>query len=191
MSLASQGLRGLVAQGIDGNKAVFTPYTANFPPGSYTFVTPAPGLYKFALWGAGSGSGGAAASSAAYCEISRWLAYGDRVALVSGAHALGAGNASTVTFVDGKVVTAGGGNGGTPGVASGGDVNLDGSAAGVAGLGTGGGAAGQGGGAPAVLPYRGGVGGTGAVVATGAGVGTVGGATYPGGPGLIIVTRVR
>lgn len=167
----SQPLRGLVAQGMDGRKVVFQGATYQFPPGSYTFRVPKPGLWKFIGWAAGGSSvqlSGIASGSGAYFEISRRVDPSQPVALVVGAHTNGTGGTTSVTFANGVAATAtGGASSGAGGSATGGDINLSGSAEMVAGAGTGGGAAGStatfngGGGAPANLPFRGGAGGAG------------------------------
>jgi hypothetical protein len=197
------GVKGLVGQGMDGRKAVLTPYTTNYPVGSWTFTTPASGAYKFILWGGGAVGQNVsfAGASGAYSEYTRNLGYGETVALVVGA----AGAASTATFRDTKVVTAGGAAAMVAGVASGGDVNLDGSAgvvhsgvAGANGSGTGGGAGGTtngtiagGAGAPAVLPHRGGAGQSASASTTQTpGAGGASQASTFGGDGLILVERV-
>lgn len=185
-----------------------SPY--QFAPGSYTFTSPKGGRWKFVLWGPGGNSGGGVdgGGSGAYVEITKTVLTGQTVALVVSS----AGAATTATFLDGAVASAGAGSGITGGTASGGDVNLNGSNggasggsnAGTAGTGTGGGAAGAGGaglpggaGAPANLPFRGGAGGTGAGIpavvsgkSPGGGAGDSGAATA-GGDGLIIAYLVR
>jgi len=214
-------LRGLSGQSMGGPKGKTTECGQYTRPGSYTFTAPNPGQYKFVLWGgggAGSGSNGAGGSGA-YCEYTRTLGGGEQVALVLGAKALtGAGVASTATFADGKVVSAGGGaagsgtSGGAGGTASGGDVNLSGSAgggsstAGTNGGGTAGGTgapalatAGGGGGAPANTPYFGGNGAgndgaSNAIAGTTPGGGGYGGATasiQAGSTGAIFVQLVK
>ena len=149
-----------------------------FTPGSYTFTPTVSGWWKFVLWGGGArpttGYGG---GSGAYCEITKFITTGQTAALVAGrgAGSGGAAQNSTVTFLDGTVVTAGAAVNEIGGTATGGDVNLNGStggvdgpggASGANGLGTGGGAGGAyepnvggGAGAPANLPFLGGVGG--------------------------------
>lgn len=142
-------------------------YSASFPPrpGSgnvYTFTPPKPGFYKFVQWGGGgSGDGTGAGGSGAYTETTAFMSLGDKATITVGR----ADQNTTVVLPDGRTITAGagigGGAGGTGGVATGGDINLSGSAAGVAGLGSGGGlivnsGSSVGGGAPAVLPFRGG-----------------------------------
>lgn len=160
-----------------------------YTPGIYTFTPPQAGLWKFVLWGAGggcfNGTSGQAAGSGAYCETNRRLDPAQNVTIIVGAGSTNSGGATTVTFPDGTVVSAGGGvtgnSTGVGGVASGGDVNLAGSAAGQAGGGTGGGTSAgttSGGGAPANLPYRGGSGG--AANASGQSPGGGAGAAGPG-----------
>ena len=151
-----------------------------FPPGSYTFTPTVSGFWQFVLWG-GGGEDNAATNgggSGGYCEITKFLTTAQTVALVVGVGARNAvaGTASSATFPDGTVVTAGAASGRNGGTATGGDVNLAGSLGGdgsvggngAAGLGTGGGLGGAGAtgsrgggaGAPANLPFRGGDGGT-------------------------------
>lgn len=151
-----------------------------FPPGSYTFTPTVSGWWKFVLWG-GGGEDNAATNgggSCGYCEITKFLTTAQTVALVVGVGARNAvvGTASSATFPDATVVTAGAASGRNGGTATGGDVNLAGSLGGdgsvggngAAGLGTGGGLGGAGAtgsrgggaGAPANLPFRGGDGGT-------------------------------
>lgn len=203
--MVSQPLQGLIGQAMDGRKKVITPSTYLFPPGSYTFSPPDPGVWKFVLWGpGGNGSGSGTGSSGGYCEYSLSLGVRDRVTLSVGLPAIGTtSTATTATFPGGKVVSAGPGaqGAGGGGVATGGDLNIagsdgsDGSIVGPAGGGTGGGpggVAGVGAGAPAALPFRGGGGGaansTGYAPGGGAGFGPTQG---NGAGGLIIAMRVR
>ena len=149
-----------------------------FTPGSYTFTPTVSGWWKFVLWGGGGKDNNNGGGSGAYCEITKFVTTGQTVALSAGrGQGALAATASTATFPDGTVASAGGASGNTGGSASGGDVNLNGSTggldasgtAGAAGLGTGGGlggpgngaSVGGGAGAPANLPYRGGIGGDG------------------------------
>lgn len=180
-----------------------------FPPGSYTFTPTISGWWKFVLWGGGSENSSAnnGGGSGGYSEITKFLTPSQTVALVVGigARAGVAATASTATFPDGTVVSAGAASGRTGGTATGGDVNLDGSlggtgaSSGAAGLGTGGGAAGtgnsSGAGAPSNLPFRGGEGGTAAGNTRGRSPGAGGSATVvsaeSGGDGLIIAFLAR
>ena len=187
-----------------------------FTPGSYTFTPTVSGWWKFVLWGGGArpttGYGG---GSGAYCEITKFITTGQTAALVAGRGAASGGAAqnSTVTFLDGTVVTAGAAVNEIGGTATGGDVNLNGSTGGVDGasgqnggdgLGTGGGAgglftpnSGGGAGAPANLPFRGGVGGSagsshyGGGTPGGGAVSTTYGSQVPAGDGLIIAMLAR
>lgn len=187
-----------------------------FTPGSYTFTPTVSGWWKFVLWGGGArpttGYGG---GSGAYCEITKFITTGQTAALVAGRGAASGGAAqnSTVTFLDGTVVTAGAAVNEIGGTATGGDVNLNGSNGGIDGggggnggngLGTGGGAGGVfdsnvggGAGAPANLPFRGGVGGSagsphyGGGTPGGGAVSTTYGSQVPAGDGLIIAMLAR
>lgn len=186
------------------------------------FTAPSTGVYRFHVWGGGGnfaafdyGAGfnyaipsGGSGSLSVY---DRKMVKGETANVVSGQYA-----ASTVTFADGHVVTAGrGGNafsdgpgqarGGLGGVATGGDLNIDGTpgggytGGGGAGGGTNGGSAGAnaffsgndyfgGPGAPGLDILRGGNGGSASGVgATNPG----GGAAYnqPPGVGQIIVVQ--
>ena len=149
-----------------------------FPVGSHSFAPTVSGWWKFVLWGGGGKDNNNGGGSGAYCEITKFVTTGQTVALSAGrGQGALAATASTATFPDGTVASAGGASGNTGGSASGGDVNLNGSTggldasgtAGAAGLGTGGGlggpgngaSVGGGAGAPANLPYRGGIGGDG------------------------------
>jgi hypothetical protein len=173
------------------------------------FVAPSSGFYLFVAWGSGGlgGVGGLAqhgGGSGAYLEVTRFLAAGQtavvRVGRVTQAEA------TTVTFPDASVASAGqgqpnvnGGAAGAGGVATGGDFMLNGSAgqlngaAGLPGAGTGGGAgsAAVGGfppmnGAPARLPFRGGAG-----ISDGPSTpGATGVSPNPGGDGLVLVVKV-
>lgn len=196
------GLRGFVAQGMNGLRKSVAPFVAQYPPGSYTFTAPRSGDWKFVLWGAG-GQGSATPAgggSGAYVEVTRKLVAGQSVALVVGGP--NDANNTSATFPGGVVVTAARGadasSGGAGGVATGGDVRLNGSAGGTgggsggAGSGTGGGASGGangGGGAPGVVPFRGGFGGSAVNTVVGSpGGGGANGGGY-GGSGLLIVMQ--
>lgn len=161
--MIGQKLRGFVGQGMSGQRKALTPVVYVYPPRSVTFTVPVTGKYRFAVRGGGGGGGsggaGLAGASGALVIGDRYLNKGQTVALVVGAVAAfnADGNASTATFPDGSVMTAGGGGEGfTPnpaGVAastSNLDTLLNGSLATVAGLGNAGGTSGAltGGGAP-------------------------------------------
>lgn len=179
---------GMAAQGMDGRKKGLLGYVFQYTPGSYTFIAPQAGYWKFVLWGSSDGLGGQA--SGGYCERTVFLGVQQSVAFVCGAGGSGgAGNPSTATFPDGRVVSAGAGST-VGGVATGGDVNLDGSVPGVAGQGTGGGAANSGAGAPANLPFRGGAGISGGLAGRTPGGGS-GSVSAQGADGMIIAVFVR
>jgi hypothetical protein len=212
-------LFGLRGQSMGGPKVTSIEAPSYCASGTYTFTAPATGYYKFVLWGGGgggyNGGSGAGGSSGAYAEFTRLMTWGERATVVVGVPGplSTPGGDSSVTFADGKVVTAGGGGGGgtstTVGVASGGDVNINGSApglvggAGNAGGGTAGGAGGSaiassfaGGGAPGNTPYKGGVGGTYQTIAPGIGGGGYGNSvdgsrSSPGGSGAVLVQCTR
>lgn len=194
---AGQPLRGFVGQSMAAKKKGFSGFAAQYTPGSYTFVAPLPGYYKFILWGAGDGSnpGG---GSGAYSEKTAFLTPALSVPIVVGiGTAAAVGGDTTVSLPGAAIVTAGGGNGATGGVASGGDLNLNGSASGNPGQGSGGGAVGTVGGnpagAPGVLPFRGGGGATGPTLAgiSPGGGGSAGASAWPGGMGMVIVLFVK
>jgi len=107
------GLRGMVGQSMGGPKYPPVECAQFTQAGSYTFTAPAPGLYKFVLWGGGGGGDGAGnggGGSGAYCELTRLVGAAEQIAVVVGAKSVsGVGNASSLRFVDGRVVTAGGG----------------------------------------------------------------------------------
>lgn len=190
--------------------AVFTPYSASFPTGSYSWEVPEDGVYAFPAWGGGGTGSGTGSGSVggggggAFILAERMLYRGQIVAITTGDQA----SDTVITLPSGEVLIAGGGaNGpsGAGGVAVGGDKDIKrnggvggNNSAGSAGQGTGAGAGGVpgvgggGGGAAGELPYRGG---------PGAGTSVVGG--YPGGgagghsatatqgaQGLTLVTRV-
>jgi hypothetical protein len=195
-------VRGFVAQSMRGqkpNRAQTEPYVFPSATAAYTFIVPKAGYWKFVGWGpGGQGSGGATAgASGAYVEITKFLPLNSRVTI-----AVAQASDTVFTFPDGSVATAGKASAATAGAASGGDVNLAGTAGvltggnvGNPGLGTGGGAGGAAGsgsggaGAPANLPYRGGVGGstTGPGVGAGSAESTV---TLPTGLALAMFVRV-
>lgn len=194
---AGQPLRGFVGQHMAAKKKGFAGYAAQYTPGSYTFIPPVSGYYKFIQWGAGDGSNPGGASGA-YAEKTAFLTPALSVPMVVGLGNAGApGGDTTVNLPVTGLVTAGGGNGITPGVASGGDLNLNGSTSGNPGLGSGGGPVGSVGGnpagAPGVLPFRGGGGATGPTLAgiSPGGGGSAGASAWPGGMGQIIVFFVR
>ena len=214
-------LRGFVAQSMGGPKLAGYEVPSYSTSGTYTFTAPVAGTYKFVLWGGGGGQIPPATEgcgSGGYCEYTRFLPARARVTVVVGvgdSSNSGTGGTSSLTFPDGKVVTATGGGrgaggvGGAGGVASGGDVNLNGSVGGDgvasapgAGLGTAGGAAGANGsggaGAPANAPYTGAPGGTFLASSNSTGLGPgAGGAAHSsaggttGGTGLVIVQCLR
>jgi hypothetical protein len=174
--------------------------TYNFPVGSWTFVPPKAGYWKFVLWGPGGNSG----ASGAYLERTIFLTPAQSVAIVVGA----LGTDTIATLPGGALLSAGAGAGATGGTAAGGDVNLNGTSYGLTstgangppGAGTGGGSGGTGNGtsadggagAPANLPFRGGKGmspgGTAYVTNPGGGQGE---ATAGSGAGLALVVFVR
>jgi hypothetical protein len=163
---AGQVLRGLVGQSLNSRRRELVGSIFQYPPGSYTFVAPQSGRWKFVGWSPGGGNSGdssfVASGSGAYIEVTRVLSRGQAVTIVVSAGvsgSSGSGNTS-MTFPDGTIaVCTPGQRTGPGGVASGGDVNLNGSAAGSPGQGTGGGQSGgpfPGGGAPGNLPFLGG-----------------------------------
>jgi hypothetical protein len=216
---AGDHLAGFLGQSLGGKKPVAGAFNfvANYSAGTYVLTVPRDGFWKFVAWGVGGNCGGSTdpgQASAGYVEVTRFLAAGQTVTLVVPVYT-GVPGATTITFPDGSVASAGSAQGGaapTPGVATGGDVNLNGSAApgagafdGLPGGGTGGGpgglhqAANSGGsGAPANLPFiggRGGLGGGGSnsPAGVGAGCGAAGGSVVgiQAGPALVIVLYVN
>jgi hypothetical protein len=209
MANASNGLRGFIAQSMDGRKAstrIFQePFVYGF--GTWTWTCPRTGYWKFASHGPGAfGNSGVGAASGAYAEKTVRLVKGQQVALIVGRE----GTDTTVTFppgtFNGAAMTAGSASGVTAGAASGGDLMYPGSPSngggpGVAGQGPGGGVAGSGvevgAGAPGTLQYPGGRGGDqGATVyaATGATPGAGGGwATnnQAGGDGRTVIAWIK
>lgn len=198
------GVRGFVAQGMDGRKKAITSAPYNFPPGTHTFTAPAAGVYRFVMWGCGGGFGG---GSGAFIQAERPLAQGQRVAIVVAAcDASPPTTNTTVTFPTGEVLTAGsptvtntvGGlaTAAARDIAISGSKGFDGTAP-VAGGGDNGGAAGTGGqggaGAPGWGSHKGGDGGNnvsnGSGETPGAG-GYVGTGNW-GGNGLVLVYRVK
>lgn len=217
-----QKLRGFVGQGMNGARRSRTPVFRSYPPGSYTLTITVSGWYRFVLWGGGAsaqntdGSGG----GGAFIRAERALAQGQRVTIICGAptavpafSATGIdGNASSVTFPTGEVITAGGGQttasrAGGVATASALDTTYSGGAgvtsgAGNAGAGPGGGAGGAaggfvgGGGAGGSLEHPGGDGATGGSTNTagespGGGGGGNAGTGAAGGGGLVLVYQVR
>lgn len=195
---AGQPLRGLMAQNIGGaKKSPAQKEPTIYGRGTWSFVPALAGRYKFIAWGdGGAATSGSAGASAGYAEATVYLDPSRSTAIVV------QGPDTTITFPNGRVVTAGAASTITPGTATGADLNIAGSVAGAAGSGTGGGPAGAAGattggaGAPGQLPYRGGMGGNGndnqAAGQSGPGVGA--GAGQPssgvpggGGPGQVIV----
>lgn len=150
-----------------------------FPPGTYSWLVPYSGRWKFVAWSGGGSvvSDGDGGTSGCYSEKTKALAANTVVSIVVGTGGVlsTVAEATTITFPDGSVVSCpAGGVGTSVPTPTGGDVNLPGSPAGdtsgtdgTAGQGTGGGAKGRGGGgshgggggAPANLPFRGGDGG--------------------------------
>lgn len=192
------GLRGLGGSTSDAVNALGALYAA----GAHIFEAPATGRYMFTLWGGGAVGGGTGGGSGAFAQKTRRLRRGETVSIVVGASA----GASTATFIDGSVVTAGAGTGTGGGLATGGDLNLNGSSGGTSGNagdgggGTAGGAGGAnqgadggGAGAPGQGLYKGGRGGSQASAPAsapgGGGAGGTGVLTAPG-SGLCIVERV-
>lgn len=148
------GIRGFVAQGLDGQKKPRTPAVAIYAPGTFTFRVAAPGVYRIAVRGHGGAAGPAAGSQAggsgSLLIADRPLGAGQTLAIyVPFAPMLASAVPlwTTVTLPDGEVLSAGGGYGaagGAPtakgGVATGnlarGDIVLAGTD-GVAGTGAG------------------------------------------------------
>lgn len=203
------GIRGFVAQGLDGQKKALTAAVRSYPPGSYTFVASASGVYRIAMWGAGDHGGGA---SGAFVQAERPLAQGQRVAVVvANSDSSPPPLNTTVTLPNGEVLTAGSASGtstgGTATATGRGDIAINGSkgndgTAQLPGGGDNGGAAGTnagpfvgGAGAPGYGGYRGGNGGN----AVGSGTVPAGGSpggggatpTGVGGGGLVIISRVK
>jgi hypothetical protein len=199
-------VKGIGSQGIGsrpgvGRKAIASRFggkeatsPADFPAGTWSFVPPQTGYWKFVLRGCGGAgsSGSGAGASGAYCEVTRYLTTAQSVAIVVGT---AFGPDTTATFPDGKVVTAGRASLAVAGVASGGDVNINGTPGvgtgnlnGNPGGGTGGGlggvagvGAGSGGaGAPANLPFHGASGASVAIPGAGAGGAEIGSVSNPG-----------
>jgi hypothetical protein len=209
-SIARQGIASRA--GI-GRRAIATRFgqadqgaVFQYPPGTFTFRPNKAGYWKFVCWGPGggednTGSAPVGSGSGGYVEYTRFMGPAETTTIVVAPPPIGAGVPTTVTFADGRVLSAGPGvgasSGGAGGSASGGDVNLPGSASGLAGLGTGGGAASQGAGAPANLPFRGGDGaGNGSGTAPGNSPGGGGGGNgsnhqTPGGAGQVLVVFIR
>jgi hypothetical protein len=109
---------------MDGRKKVFRWYAASYGPGSYTWIAPKTGYYRFAQWGSGSqGGGGSSGGSGSHAQSVVLLAKGATVAILVAA--IDADN-TTVTLPTGRVITAASASGATAGVASGGDINISG-----------------------------------------------------------------
>jgi hypothetical protein len=176
-----------------------------FPPGSYAFVVPKSGYWKFIAWAAGE-SGTNAGASGGYGEITKPLFSGQTVSIQVGTP--GGMTSTILTFPDGASATATGGAGNVGGTAVNFDVALSGSAGdagsggpGIAGNGSGGGAGGAGapgsaaggGGAPGILPFRGGKGGDGLGMGAQSPGGGCGNSTISvtGGSGLVLAFMIR
>lgn len=174
-TIAGQSIPGLsiAAQAIAaaGSSQVASDYA--YPGGSYTWTCPASGYYRFTQWGCGGTgtAGGAGGASGGHAQTVVFLTSGQTVALVVG-RAL-SGVDTTVTFQNGRVVSATGAVGTTPGAATFGDVNLAGS--------NGGNASGTDG--SSGLGTNPGTGGTGDAVAKGGGAGAPGYGGFRGGNG--------
>ena len=112
--------RGLWARQFGGGAIDAASMLFTFPPGSWTFTAPAPGLWQTAIWGPGGASaaaGGAAAG--ALCVKTVRLALGQQIALVIAQ--LNAASTATFPAGLGGPMSAGNGAGGlAPGVATGG-----------------------------------------------------------------------
>ena len=199
-----RGLLGFRAQGMKASSSAPISVGCVYPAGSYTFIAPLGGQYKFSLWGGGSIGGTTGGGSGSFAQITRAMRKGETAAISVGA----AAGASTVIFQSGISVQAGGGVGTGGGVATGGDVNLNGAAGGDGADGNpgGGDAGGAGGvlngansggaGAPGYRSYRGGRGATSglAYAATpgGGGSASPAGDTYTTpGQGLCFVERLQ
>lgn len=201
--MIAQKLRGLVGQSMSGQRKALTPVVYVYPPGTWTHTVLKSGKYRIGVRGSGGGggSGGAAlaGSSGALVIGERFLNKGQTIAIVSGGppNFNVDGNASTATFPDGSVMTAGGGGEGfTPnpaGVASSTsnlDTLLNGSLATVAGLGNAGGTSGAltGGGAPGKDGF---IGANATSGGTAQGPGAGGRPTSgSGGPGEVIIMQI-
>lgn len=144
----------------------------HFTPGFFNFVVPSTGLWKFVAWSAGAPADGTPSNGAsgAYGEITKRLQLGDTVNVqVSGGAGNPAATVNTVLTFPGPITAtlndaqAAGGGVTQVGTATGPwDTSLNGSLPTVAGLGSGGGQTAptnSGGGAPGILPFRGGRGG--------------------------------
>jgi hypothetical protein len=202
--MVSRPLLGMVGQSMIAGKPYQPIAEPNaYPdPGTYKFVPPSNGYFKFVGWGAGSrgSSGFYGGGSGAYIEATRLLNVGQSVTIVVGP----SNNDTTFTFPDGATLTAGGAvnqAGGTPSGfnANLGDVGLSGTAGpdngatASPGLGTGGGPGGGvngGAGSPANLPYRGSAGG-GTFLSIGYGAGTSNTTTQNGGSGFALAVLVK
>lgn len=188
-----------------------TPRNASYPAGSFTFIAPASGWFRFVMWGAGarSNQGGPwGGPSGAFVLAERPLAQGQRVSLVV-ADADNTPINTTATFPDGEVLTAGSGDRITPavGVATAnrnrGDIAINGSLANANGGGNNGGTSKpgngtpdrSGGGAPGWAGYRGGDGAGSASGFPGSSPGGGGsvdsGVGTFGGGGLVLIEQVR
>lgn len=201
----SNGLLGMVGQSMSGSRPSKTPVVYSYPPGSYTFIVPEIGKYRFIVRGGGGGGGsggaGQGGSSGALIIATRYLVPNQQIPLVVAPSQTGngAGSASTVTFAPNDILTAGGGGEGfTPGPAgvatssNPADLLLNGSLANTAGRGNNGGAAGgvgSGGSSPGQDGYRGAVGATATNAPGGPGVGG-GAGLFTSGGGEILIHQV-
>ena len=129
--MIGQKLRGLVGQGMSGERKAVSPLSYVYSPGSYTLTVTKPGWHRFVLWGPGGTTTAAVSSGGALVIADRVLSVGQRVAIVVGL----SGSNSTVTLPTGEVLTAASGAEGTStagGVATGnrqlGDILVNGSA---------------------------------------------------------------
>lgn len=197
---AGQPLRGFVGQGLRAqkpNRRATEPFSFPTAAATYVFVPPRAGYWKFVGQGPGAAgsSGVASGGSGAYGEITRFLTPATPVSIV-----VNAVNDTTVTFLDGKVCTAGKATAAVGGSASGWDLSFSGSngtatggTTGTPGLGPGGGPGGPGtvgaggAGAPGTLNYRGGSGGSTTFPGVGAGGAENGGNTGIGQPAALAV----
>jgi len=201
----SQSLRGFIGQNISGRRSTRPGVVLQFPVGSHDFMAPVAGTWKFVMWGPGgdpvnNGSNLSGGASGGYVEYKKFLDKNQIVKLV-----VGRDTNTTAVFPDGKLLSAGAASANIGGVATGGDVNLNGTStpaigtglSGPAGQGSGAGlggtgssAADGGAGAPALLPYRGGTGGSissALATAPGGGGAAIGG---HGANGMILVLLV-